>query len=296
MSHPEISVIIGSYNQKEALEKVVQGFLEQSVDKVRYEVIIVDSSSTDGTQEMMLNYNDPIRFVCQENQGKTGARNTGVRLSKAPLILITDADMIPHPDLIKTHLRAHRESKEVTCFEGVTLNLKTLEWPTEDENLYPYIREKIQSGKKLGWWYFLTGNISMPKSLYKQEGGFSTAFQGYGWEDLELGYRLFKKKIPLRYLKEAINYHYHVVTQEEEIARNVKKGESAKIMLSLHPELKWFLGLNPLSLWLFPKIKESGWIYKNLGLKAFHSQHKRCQQFGFWFLKEYHYLKGILNE
>ena len=88
--------------------------------------------------------------------------------------------------------------------------------------LTQHIQKKIKDGAKLGWYYFLTGNVSFPKSWFEKEGGFSEDFQNYGWEDLELGYRFSQKKYPHYYLKKAVNYHYHVISEEEEIKRWVQ--------------------------------------------------------------------------
>jgi len=295
---PLISVVIGTYNQRDVLEKVMNSFNEQNLDPSTYELIIVDSSSTDGTDELLNSFKAKCLYtpIIQENQGKTGARNKGVEEAKSDTIMITDADMIAHPDLLKTHVEAHKQAKVPTCFEGITYNLHKLEWPTQKSNLYPYITRPPKNKSKLGWWYFLTGNISFSKELFYEAGGFDTEFKGYGWEDLELGYRLSKKKIPLIFLKDAINYHYHVITQEEEIERNIKKGESAKILLKIHPELKMFLGLNPLSVWVYNRTKKEGRMYRFIKNKCYTSSNRFIQNFGFWFLKEYNYLQGILSK
>lgn len=291
---PRISVIIGTYNQKEALAKVLSGFnLQTCLD---FEVIVVDSSSTDGTQELLATWKPAYSFTyqIQPNQGKTGARNRAVELAAAPILLITDADMIPDPLLLETHLSAHKEAKTLTCFEGSTWNMYQLEWPAEPGNLYPYIREKLGSGAKLGWHYFLTGNLSLPTEIFHTHKGFDTDFQGYGWEDIEFGYRLAKAKIPLRYLPRAKNYHYHVVTDDDFIRREVKKGESAAVFLKKHPELKWFLGLNPVATWIAKRTREDSWLY-TFATDCYTSKSTKRRQLGKWLLSEYHYRKGLLS-
>ncbi len=292
--NPTISVIIGCYNQKEALRRVLSGFALQTVND--FEVIVVDSSSTDGTHDLLETWKPHYAFQyrIQKNTGKTGARNAAAEMATAPYLLITDADMIPDPTLIETHLAAHTDSKVPTCFEGSTWNMHVLAWPSEPENLYPYIREKIRSGAKLGWHYFLTGNLSIPSDLFRQFGGFDMDFQGYGWEDIEMGYRLSKAGVPLRYLPEAKNYHYHVVTDDDLIKREVKKGESAAVFLNKHPELKWFLGLNPLALWVFKHTTESSRLYR-LATRWYASGNMKKQRFGRWLLAEYHYREGLLR-
>ena len=78
------------------------------------------------------------------------------------------------------------------------------------------------------------------------------------------------------------------------IQRNIKKGESAKIFLNKHPELKLFLGLNPLSIFLYKRIKKYGLTYK-VFQKMYKSKIKLLNRLGFYLLKEYHYLTGILS-
>jgi len=297
MTKPKISVVLGTYNQKETLQIVLDGYNHQTASNEDFEVIVIDSSSPDGTFEMMEGLTPSFQFrpIKRDNHGKTAARNYGVSVARGDLILITDADMIPDKHLIEEHLLAHESASKATCFEGTTFNMHALEWPTQESNLYPYIRESLKPLQKLGFWYFLTGNISFPKDLIESEGGFSEDFQGYGWEDIELGYRLHLKNVPLRYLPSAKNYHYHVITDQEDVERHVKKGESAKIFLKKHPRLKWFLGLNPISRFIFPKISTSGSFY-GLMRHWFESENKGLKyRFSFWFLKEHHYIQGILS-
>jgi glycosyltransferase involved in cell wall biosynthesis len=46
---------------------------------------------------------------------------------------------------------------------------------------------------RLPWTIFLSGNVSLKKDLLMQAGGFDENFTGWGYEDWELGYRLYKK-------------------------------------------------------------------------------------------------------
>ncbi|NDC82529.1 glycosyltransferase [bacterium] len=291
-----ISVVIGTLNQCDALSRVLNGFKSQTLSPHLFELIVVDSGSTDGTHDLLRTFNPDFSFrsVIQENNGKSGARNRGVSEATGDYIFITDADMIPNPHLLSTHLAAHNATTIPTCFEGVTLNMSELHWPPVDTKLSPYIHRNFKDRSKLGWYYFLTGNLSIPKHLFEAYGGFDMDFQGYGWEDLELGYRLTQGGHPLVYLKDAINFHYHVVSEIEEIHRNVKKGESARIMLKKHPELKTFLGINPLSQLIFRLTSAEGkWLKQMDSWRQSRTPAKH--QFAVWFLKEYYYLSGLIG-
>ena len=104
----QVSVVIGSYNQKERLEKVLEGFQKQDFNQ-EYEVVVVDSMSPDGTKDMvdMLQSKElsfELQFIQRENPaGKAEARNVGVSHAKGEYIIITDADMIPDEGFVKAH-------------------------------------------------------------------------------------------------------------------------------------------------------------------------------------------------
>ena len=111
----DISVILGSYNQQDRLKRVLVGYANQKT-AIDFEVIIVDSFSTDGTDEMIESFsavNFSLRFIQRENpSGKAEARNVGVSESKSDIIIITDADMIPDENFVQSHFNAHKASNE----------------------------------------------------------------------------------------------------------------------------------------------------------------------------------------
>ena len=83
MTQPELSIVIGSYNQRDVLKRVSESFNEQRTVR-SFELIVVDSSSTDGTGEMMASFQANYQFkpIIQANNGKAGARN---RVCQTPL-------------------------------------------------------------------------------------------------------------------------------------------------------------------------------------------------------------------
>ena len=191
----DISVVIGSFNQKARLQKVIEGYASQETS-IRFEVVIVDSFSTDGTAQMVSEFSSlpfQLNFIQRDNPaGKAEARNVGVSEAKSELIIISDADMIPDKKFVQAHYSAHQQSRSVCCFEGLAYNLDNYDWPPAQTPLNTQVPSKYKNGDSLDWYYFLTGNISFPKSIFTVEQGFSLDFKNYGWEDLELGYR-FKK-------------------------------------------------------------------------------------------------------
>lgn len=271
----KISVVIGTYNQKDTLKLVLESLFKQSLSPQEYEIIVIDSSSNDGT-DAMLEHLEPtchLNYIRQENRGKSAARNRGIREARSEIILLTDADMVADQKLLEEHLKAH-QLKKSAAFEGLTIN----------PDGKPYIKEKLRPGKKLKWVYFLTGNLSIPKRYLWEAGMFDENFQGYGWEDLELGYRLNRMRVPLYYLPSAVNHHKHSLSSLDMLQRKYNMGKSAAYFYEKHPnfEIKLFLGLNPIAMGIFHFLKQHPqWI------KKIKNQ---------YLLEEYYYRLGLTEE
>lgn len=297
MSLPKISVVIGTFNQKPILERVLTSFLDQTLPKSEFEIVIVDSTSSDGTPEMVASFADRlnVRVIVQPNTGKAAARNRGAREASAPLLLFTDGDLIAHPNLLSEHVNAHQNSQGPRCYQGLEYNMTRLDWPPTPDQLKPIVPNRVRNGQKIGWYYWLTGNLSVPKSTFLTLGVFDEEFTGYGFEDIECGYRLFKAGIFLFYLKTAINYHYHLITPEVEVERAEKKGRSAALFYKKHPELKWYLGMNPVSLWVHGQLSASGyWV--TLARSTMKTNHGNWKyRLSGWFLHEFGYLTGATD-
>lgn len=88
-----LSIIIPLYNKRNSLRNCIQSVLNQTYKK--FELIIVDDGSTDGSEEVVKEFSDDrIRFERKENGGVSSARNRGVKLAKNPWIAFLDADDI----------------------------------------------------------------------------------------------------------------------------------------------------------------------------------------------------------
>lgn len=61
-------------------------------------------------------------------------------------------------------------------------------------------------GFHLPWLCFYTGNISLAKEAFLQHGLFEE-YEGYGWDDLEMGYRLFKQGYQFAHVRHPFTYH-----------------------------------------------------------------------------------------
>jgi glycosyltransferase involved in cell wall biosynthesis len=97
---PQFAVIIPTLQRRELLKRAVDSVLAQTFGD--FELIVVDNGSTDGTDEAMAAYGDRIRYVRHLVRGVSGARNTGLRIARAPLVAFLDSDNHWLPDHLAT--------------------------------------------------------------------------------------------------------------------------------------------------------------------------------------------------
>jgi glycosyltransferase involved in cell wall biosynthesis len=89
---PSVSVVIPTYNRKDAVIRAAQSALSQSLPPL--EIIVVDDGSRDGTTETNLLALDPrIRYIKHStNRGGAAARNTGIDAACGNWIAFLDSD------------------------------------------------------------------------------------------------------------------------------------------------------------------------------------------------------------
>lgn len=97
-----LSIVLSSYNEVENIKFAIDALVNQTVVK---EIIIIDDNSSDGTIDILENYNHPkIKFVVRKNiRGFASAFIDGIKLCSGEYILRFDIDMFNSIDhFIKT--------------------------------------------------------------------------------------------------------------------------------------------------------------------------------------------------
>jgi glycosyltransferase involved in cell wall biosynthesis len=84
-----ISVIIPCYNQAHFLGEAIESVLAQTYP--HFKILVVDDGSTDNTADVAASY-PYVRYIRQDNQGLSTARNTGLRHSTGQCLVFLDAD------------------------------------------------------------------------------------------------------------------------------------------------------------------------------------------------------------
>jgi glycosyltransferase involved in cell wall biosynthesis len=291
----DASVIIPAYNKREDLELTLAAFNHQSFPNDRFEVIVVDDGSTDGTEDTVAAFDSNYSLVYkrQLNAGRSAARNSGINKARGRILVFCDADAIPDQRFIEHHARHHTAREDAVvlgCKYDALVRwnnqlevslLSLLQSKTVDPELKaritaanppdpitfltkadierdpssirncvygksPHNGDAIYSafgttfeGFAAPWLHFVTTNASILKSHIDRIGLFDESFSGWGMEDTELGYRLFKGGGRFIYEEYAATFHQtHYVDhkrQRSEEARNFA------LFCVRHPALEVYL-------------------------------------------------------
>ena len=227
-----VSVVIPTYNRRPILEKCLLALEHQQLDGAleRYEVVVVDDGSTDGTPDWLRAEAarfPHVRLIEQVHGGPAEGRNRGVDHAMGDVIVFIDSDLVVTDGFLACHARALKRSWEQEgnrlCFTyGAVVNTANFEEPTRE-------RHKLRD---LSWAYFATGNVAIDRQVLESAGLFDTGFRLYGWEDLELGERLRRLRVRLIKCPEAVGYHWHPALSLDQIPRLIEvEGERARMGL-----------------------------------------------------------------
>lgn len=106
-SAPAVSVIVSVYNSEKYITECIESILSQTLENT--EIICVDDASTDGTAEILKQYQDRLSILINmENCGAGESRNKGLQVAKGEYIIFLDADDLFEPCMLE---RAYHKAK-----------------------------------------------------------------------------------------------------------------------------------------------------------------------------------------
>jgi len=211
MSQELISIIIPVYNVEQYLAECVNSVCRQTYQNL--EIILVNDGSTDASGQICQELADQdtrIRLIHQDNQGLSGARNTGIEHSSADYLIFVDSD----DWLLEQHVaRLYEKLKEYDADIAIghhcsfraedsaflyysTEHFETLY--TREEIIEEYPRRRMLDGVFLCAW----------AKLYKRE-LFDTVRYPVGRvaEDAFTTYKLYLQSEKIIYLNEPLYYY-----------------------------------------------------------------------------------------
>jgi len=239
----KLSVIIPTHNRADILELCLNKITQQQ--GVDFEVIVVDDGSEDHTEKVVKSFKNVI-YIRQKASHQGVARNNGAKKATGDVLVFIGDDILAEPGFLMRHADVHtlNEGEEVVVlgyttwdpFLEITSYMQFLEssgWQFAYHLLKPGFSDHPEPYK-----FFYTSNISLKKSLFDQE-KFNTKFTEYGWEDIELGYRLWAKhEMRLFYEPNAMALHHHLVPDSALERRMQTVGRGAVLFEKIQPQVQ----------------------------------------------------------
>ncbi len=253
-----ISVVLPTFNRVHLLRDTIE-ICRKNQGGVPVEYVIVDDGSTDNTPDYLAYLSDEhsdVVVIRTPNQGPGAARNLGIQAARNDIILLIGDDVRPES---QDFFRAHSEFHSARPSPNEAM-LGKLVWPNSNEILVNTVMKHIQGigGEQFGyadmipytwydWRFFYTSNVSFKKNVVGdwEKDGFSHDFRLYGFEDIELAYRINKKiGLSIFYDPLAIGSHIHPYSFNSFVERQLSAGSMATVFLKNHPEACLQLGLD----------------------------------------------------
>ncbi len=236
----KVSLIVTTYNWKEALEVVLQSVITQKV--FPNEVIIADDGSRDDTKELIDSYAKifpvPLIHSWQEDDGFRAAKSRNKAIAKASYeyIVMIDGDIMLHPNFIKDHIKASREGffvqgcrallNEELCKDVINGDTRLSIFTKGIKNRKNVISNSVLSSMFSRVWNSDKSTRTCNFAAWKQDlinvNGFNEKFEGWGREDSELVIRMLNHGLNRIYLKFAgVGFHlYHPENERKSLEYN----------------------------------------------------------------------------
>jgi glycosyltransferase involved in cell wall biosynthesis len=235
-----IDIIIPTYNRKALLEMTLKSLVNQSTPREFMNVVVVDDGSSDGTEAVVKYYKDKLnlRYFYQEDRGyRVGrGRNLGLKNSYSDICLLIDSGILLASDCVNSHLDFHNKfDSPIACigyvfgFDNEDSNLDDLDEIVETkqsvDSIIEYLHQKrmfldVRESEYASfnhlihllpapWVYFWSGHVSFNRQCMQGEEYFDLAFEPrYGYEDIDLGYRLHARGIKICLNTSAKTFHF----------------------------------------------------------------------------------------
>jgi glycosyltransferase involved in cell wall biosynthesis len=206
-----LSVVIPTYNDAHRLELTLRSLTRQTLPAATFEVIVVRDGDGPGYDAIKRFHSvlDLHVVILPQRRGRAAARNEGIGRARGETVLFLDSDSYAVPGLLERHHRAHRPGGR-----AVLLGLRyEIGWPQlgavlrdeplpahlldsvdcRDIRMLPDDRETaVRTVRRAPWMFTYTHNVSVSRDLLMTVGGFDEQFgTRWGWEDLELFYRVY---------------------------------------------------------------------------------------------------------
>jgi len=182
---PKISVVTIAYNNVDDIRPTIESVLHQSYDNIEY--IVVDGNSTDGTIDIINEYQSKIdRIISEPDDGMYDAINKGIRASSGDIVgLIHAGDRLYNSDVIQK-ISSHFQDNDIDASYGQSVLVGQDDNPVRVNISPEFSRSLFKKG-----WMPSHQSIYIRREIFDKLGLYRTDLGGSGDYEFVLRYFYF---------------------------------------------------------------------------------------------------------
>lgn len=228
-----------------------------------FEVIVSDDGSTDATYEYVqgINRNYEMKYIYTERSKlscRNRARNLGIKESSGEIIICMDGDIIANKNLLSEFDRCYSMDSNIVVAGARIMLKQNVEYEeVRDQSLFMkhrfdgsnndslddrYRKYNVLSynsnAMKHSWLMAHTNIVSIPKKYINKVGLFSEEIKGWGFDESELMYRLFKDgaKFVINHKIEVLHQPHNDMRDTPESVKVIEFTNNISLFFMKHPD------------------------------------------------------------
>ena len=197
---PFASVVVPAHNEEARIGACVESLLALDYSRERYEVIVVENGSTDGTARVLERYGNRVRLLRHPRPSRAEARNAGLEAARGDLVAFVDGDCVADPGWLRAMLEP-LEGRDRVVVAGDVLVPPEAGWVERFADRVHDQRAAVGFNPP----YASTASCAMATAPLRAAGGFDPRFQ-LG-SDVDLSYRLHEQGWSFVHQPAAVVFH-----------------------------------------------------------------------------------------
>jgi GT2 family glycosyltransferase len=170
-----VSVIVPVRNDRGSHLRTLLAALErQTLPRDRFEILIGDDGSTDGSLDDLDDGGGRIRVVPGPPVNAYAARNRAAAAARAPALVFCDSDVVPEPGWLEAGLAALADADVVAGLIRFDAPARPTPWTLLDIELTKDHERQVRIGNAE------TANLFVRRDLFERLGGFEDSFHEHG--------------------------------------------------------------------------------------------------------------------
>jgi len=203
-----LSVLIDTYNHQRLIAKAIGSVLEQDYPAAEREIIVIDDGSTDGTAEIVRQFEPQVRLISKTNGGQASAFNVGIPECRGEVIVFLDGDDWWAPGKLRSMAEIFAGDDALGMIghgfiESLNDNLQKTVAPTERKKLQ-VDSENAANFFRLSRCYFGTSRLALRAELARK---ILPVPEALAFEADEYLFTMAAAMAPFELLCEALTYY-----------------------------------------------------------------------------------------